>query len=63
MYITSDNRFGTLRYNRVGRSGLQLLAISLGKWYNFGDPDVFENARVIARRAFNLGVTHCCNWT
>jgi L-glyceraldehyde 3-phosphate reductase len=45
-------------YNRVGRSGLKLPAISLGWWYNFGSRDLLENGRAIARRAFDLGVTH-----
>jgi L-glyceraldehyde 3-phosphate reductase len=45
-------------YNRAGRSGLKLPAISLGWWYNFGGLDVFENGRAIARRAFDLGITH-----
>jgi L-glyceraldehyde 3-phosphate reductase len=47
-----------MRYNRVGRSGLKLPAVSLGMWYNFGGVDSFENARLMARRAFDLGVTH-----
>ena len=37
---------------------MKLPAISLGWWYNFGGLDVFENGRAIARRAFDLGVTH-----
>jgi L-glyceraldehyde 3-phosphate reductase len=45
-------------YNRVGNSGLKLPAISLGWWYNFGGVDRLENGRLIARRAFDLGVTH-----
>jgi len=45
-------------YNRTGRSGLKLPAISLGWWYNFGGLDVYENGRAIARRAFDLGITH-----
>ncbi len=45
-------------YNRAGYSGLKLPAISLGWWYNFGGRDVLENGRAIARRAFDLGVTH-----
>jgi L-glyceraldehyde 3-phosphate reductase len=45
-------------YNRVGRSGLKLPAISLGWWYNFGGRDNIENGRAIARRAFDMGVTH-----
>src|SRR3972149_6372608 len=47
-----------MHYNRTGRSGLKLPAISLGWWYNFGGLDVFENGRAIARRAFDRGVTH-----
>jgi L-glyceraldehyde 3-phosphate reductase len=47
-----------MRYNRSGRSGLKLPAISLGLWQNFGGVDVFENGRAMARRAFDLGITH-----
>ena len=57
--ITSaKSRYDKMLYNRVGRSGLKLPAISLGWWYNFGGLDVFENGRAIARRAFDLGITH-----
>jgi L-glyceraldehyde 3-phosphate reductase len=45
-------------YRRSGRSGLDLPAISLGLWQNFGGVDVFETGRAILRRAFDLGVTH-----
>jgi L-glyceraldehyde 3-phosphate reductase len=45
-------------YIRTGNSGLKLPQISLGWWYNFGGRDVLENGRAIARRAFDLGVTH-----
>jgi L-glyceraldehyde 3-phosphate reductase len=45
-------------YNRTGQSGLKLPAISLGWWYNFGGVDRLENGRAIARRAFDLGITH-----
>jgi L-glyceraldehyde 3-phosphate reductase len=47
-----------MRYNRCGRSGLRLPAISLGLWHNFGGVDVFENSRAMMRRAFDLGITH-----
>jgi L-glyceraldehyde 3-phosphate reductase len=47
-----------MTYNRTGNSGLKLPAISLGWWYNFGGVDKLENGRAIARRAFDLGVTH-----
>jgi L-glyceraldehyde 3-phosphate reductase len=57
-YRPADDRYESMRYNRCGRSGLKLPAISLGLWYNFGGVDPFENARAMARRAFDLGVTH-----
>jgi L-glyceraldehyde 3-phosphate reductase len=47
-----------MTYNRTGKSGLKLPAISLGWWYNFGGVDKLEDGRAIARRAFDLGVTH-----
>jgi len=57
-YLASDSRYDSMTYNRAGRSGLKLPAISLGWWYNFGGVDRLENGRAIARRAFDLGVTH-----
>jgi L-glyceraldehyde 3-phosphate reductase len=57
-YLPSDTRYDTMRYNRCGRSGLKLPAVSLGLWHNFGGVDAFENARAMARRAFDLGITH-----
>jgi len=49
---------GRMPYRRTGRSGLDLPAISLGLWQNFGGADVFENGRAMLRRAFDRGVTH-----
>ena len=49
---------GRMPYRRCGRSGLDLPAISLGLWQNFGGNDVFENGRAMLRRAFDRGVTH-----
>src|SRR5512147_419353 len=57
-YLASQSRYNSMTYNRVGYSGLKLPAISLGWWYNFGGVDRLENGRAIARRAFDLGVTH-----
>ncbi len=57
-YLPAPNRYEGMRYNRCGRSGLKLPAVSLGWWYNFGGVDSLENAREVARRAFDLGVTH-----
>jgi len=45
-------------YNRCGRSGLRLPAISLGLWHNFGGVDDHATARAMAHRAFDLGITH-----
>lgn len=47
-----------MRYNRCGKSGLKLPAVSLGLWHNFGGVDVLENSRAMIRRAFDLGITH-----
>ena len=58
LYSAAPNRYDTMIYNRTGRSGLKLPAISLGWWYNFGSLDTLENGRAIARRAFDAGITH-----
>jgi len=58
MYQAADGRYDTMTYNRCGRSGLKLPAVSLGLWHNFGGVDSLENGRAIVRRAFDLGVTH-----
>jgi L-glyceraldehyde 3-phosphate reductase len=47
-----------MKYNRCGRSGLKLPAISLGLWHNLGSVDSFSNARALIRCAFDLGITH-----
>ena len=57
-YSAAENRYESMPYRRVGRSGLKLPAISLGLWHNFGDDKPFEVQRAILRRAFDLGVTH-----
>jgi L-glyceraldehyde 3-phosphate reductase len=57
-YLPADTRYETMRYNRSGRSGLDLPAISLGLWYNFGGVDPLENCRAMLHRAFDLGITH-----
>lgn len=58
MFIAGSERYSKMRYNRCGRSGLMLPAVSLGFWHNFGGLDVFENGREIVRRAFSAGITH-----
>jgi L-glyceraldehyde 3-phosphate reductase len=57
-YLPSEQRYDSMRYNRTGRSGLKLPAISLGLWHNFGSVDVFDNSRAMLLRAFDLGITH-----
>jgi len=57
-YLPANTRYDRMEYRRCGRSGLKLPAISLGLWHNFGGVDTFENGRAMARRAFDLGITH-----
>jgi L-glyceraldehyde 3-phosphate reductase len=57
-YVPAPERYEQMVYNRSGRSGLQLPAVSLGLWNNFGYDFPFENGRAIVRRAFDLGITH-----
>ncbi|MFO7682265.1 MAG: L-glyceraldehyde 3-phosphate reductase, partial [Chloroflexota bacterium] len=57
-YLPADTRYDSMQYRRSGRSGLQLPAITLGLWYNFGGVDLFENGRSLIHRAFDLGITH-----
>lgn len=57
-YIAADSRYEHMQYNRCGRSGVRLPAISLGLWHNFGGVDTLENGRAMIRRAFDLGITH-----
>lgn len=57
-YKPSDNRYGTMKYNRCGNSGLLLPAVSLGLWHNFGTNDDYENMRQMCFTAFDNGITH-----
>ena len=57
-YAPAPDRYDTMAYRRVGTSGLQLPAISLGLWQNFGDDRPLATQRAIVRRAFDRGVTH-----
>jgi L-glyceraldehyde 3-phosphate reductase len=58
VYVADDKRYDSMQYRRSGRSGIQLPAVSLGLWHNFGGGDNFENSRAMLRRAFDLGITH-----
>ncbi len=57
-YVAADDRYASMPYRRSGRSGLQLPALTLGLWQNFGNEVEFETCRAIVRRAFDLGITH-----
>jgi len=57
-YLPNESRYEQMKYNRSGRTGLRLPAVSLGLWHNFGGVDVYENSRAMVRRAFDLGITH-----
>lgn len=57
-YEPSPDRYDRMLYRRTGRSGLDLPALSLGLWHNFGDDRPFATQREIVLRAFDLGVTH-----
>ena len=58
MHTASEKRYDTMVYNRCGKSGLKLPAISLGLWHNFGNVDDFNNCRKIVFTAFDKGITH-----
>jgi len=58
IYVPASDRYEGMRYNRSGRRGLLLPALSLGLWNNFGHDHPLENSRAIVRRAFDLGITH-----
>ena len=58
VYQASTTRYQTMEYRRCGRSGLQLPAISLGLWHNFGDETRVEISRQMLLHAFDLGITH-----
>jgi L-glyceraldehyde 3-phosphate reductase len=57
-YLPNETRYTSMRYNRSGRSGLKLPAVSLGLWHNFGGVDTFSNSRAMVLHAFDLGITH-----
>lgn len=57
-YLPSSTRYQSMTYRRCGKSGIQLPAISLGLWHNFGGVDVMENCRNILHLAFDSGITH-----
>jgi L-glyceraldehyde 3-phosphate reductase len=57
-YVAKKDRYESMTYRRVGRSGVRLPVISLGLWHNFGNDRPLETQRAILRRAFDLGICH-----
>ena len=57
-YAPAQDRYDSMTYRRCGLSGLDLPAISLGLWHNFGGVDDMDTARAMIHRAFDLGITH-----
>lgn len=57
-YVAASSRYDQMKFRRCGKSGLDLPAISLGLWHNFGHSDDFKLGREIVRTAFDLGITH-----
>ncbi len=58
MHTPRESRYTAMTYQRCGRSGLKLPAVSLGLWHNFGASDPFDAGRDMVLRAFDLGITH-----
>ena len=58
MYEAAPDRYDGTPYRRCGRSGLDLPAVSLGLWQNFGDDRPIETSRAILHRAFDLAIIH-----
>lgn len=57
-YLAAKDRYDLIPYNRCGKSGVMLPAVSLGLWHNFGGVDSFENGRDMCLKAFDIGITH-----
>ena len=57
VYVANDNRYEKMIYNRVGKSGLKVPAVSLGFWHNFGSKDNYDNMKAMCRTAFDAGIT------
>lgn len=58
MYEADKKRYDVMQYNRCGKSGLKLPAVSLGLWHNFGSNGNFDNMQAMCHTAFDNGITH-----
>ena len=57
MYVANEKRYDKMQYNRLGKSGLKLPAVSLGFWHNFGDNAQYSNMKELCFTAFDNGIT------
>jgi L-glyceraldehyde 3-phosphate reductase len=57
-YHPAADRYDKMVYRRCGNSGVQLPAISLGLWHNFGEDTPHATKRAMCQTAFDLGITH-----
>ncbi len=57
-YRPAADRYDKMVYRRCGNSGVQLPAISLGLWHNFGEDTPHATKRAMCQTAFDLGITH-----
>ncbi|WP_306262130.1 L-glyceraldehyde 3-phosphate reductase [Pararhizobium sp. IMCC21322] len=57
-WLPNENRYDKMRYNRVGKSGLRLPALSFGLWHNFGDETPHATKQALCRQALDCGITH-----
>lgn len=57
-YVPEKTRYDNIPFNRCGKSGIKLPAVSLGLWHNFGGVNSLENAREMIHKAFDIGITH-----
>ncbi len=58
MFEANEKRYDTMKYNRCGKSGIKLPAVSLGLWHNFGDTGNYDNMVEMCKTAFDNGITH-----
>ena len=57
-FLAASDRYSQMSYRRCGYSGVQLPAVSLGLWHNFGTVDSYDNSKKIIFKAFDKGINH-----
>ena len=58
VYSANEGRYDSMLYRRCGRSGIQIPAVALGLWHNFGSHSTMENVKAMAHYAFDNGICH-----